>query len=113
MPVTASEFQARFDRFRATVAEECARQTRQDREPFGELTLQRMVEQVRTVQQRAGLIGEGAGEPGMSMTERRHADTGDQVQIFASLRIVKVHTLTADDDDWGAAVRRDDMPRFE
>jgi hypothetical protein len=47
------------------------------------------------------------------MTERRHADTGDQVQIFASLRIVKVHTLTADDDEWGAAVRRDDMPRFE
>ncbi len=60
MPVAARELEARLDRLGAAVAEERALEARQAREPRGELALQRVEEQVRRVQQRLRLVGDGA-----------------------------------------------------
>src|SRR4051812_18441362 len=84
-PVPARELQARLDRFRTAVAEKRPRQARERRELLGELSLQRVMEQVRGVQKRTRLVGNGRGESRMSMAERGDANARQQVEIFAPL----------------------------
>ena len=58
IPVAARELQARFDRLGAAVAEERALQSRQRRELRRQLALQRVVIEVRRVNQRLRLVGD-------------------------------------------------------
>ena len=58
VPIPTRKLQTGLNRFGAAVAEEGARQPGEVREPFRELTLQRMKEQVRRMQQRLGLLGD-------------------------------------------------------
>src|SRR5206468_4442572 len=75
VPVTACELQARLDRFCAAVTEERTLQAREIREPLGERTLERVVEQIRRMQQRARLLGDGTRQPGVRVAQRCDADT--------------------------------------
>ncbi len=86
VPVAARELQARFDRLRAAVAEEGARQPREVRQPRREFPLQRVEVQVRRVNQRRRLLGDGGGQARIGVAERAHADAGDQIEIAATLR---------------------------
>ena len=112
-PIAPRKLQAGLDGLRAAVAEERARQSRELRQPLGDLALQRVKEQVRAVDHLARLLGDGVGEPLVSVTERAHADAGEQVEIFASLRVEHAHALAADQHDWRAPVGLDDMFRLE
>ena len=93
VPVAARELQARLDRFRAAVAEERARQTGELRQPRGRLRLERVVVEVRGVQQRGRLIGDRRREARMRVTERRHADARDEVEILAAFDVVEIAPL--------------------
>ena len=79
-PEAARELQARFDRFRAAVAEERARQAGEIGQPRGELGLQRMVEQVRRVQQRRRLLGNrrARGPDARGRARRRRSRRSDR-----------------------------------
>ena len=99
VPVAARELQARLDRFGAAVAEERARQPGQVRQPLGELALQRMVEQVRRVDQRLRLIGDRARQARMRVAERRDADARQQIEILAALGVVQTDALAAHERD--------------
>ena len=81
VPVPARELEAGLVRFRAAVAEERARESRERGQPRGQLALQRMKVQVRRVRQRRRLLAERARESRMRVPERRHADAGHEVQI--------------------------------
>ena len=59
VPVAARELQTGFDRFRAAVADEDPRQSGQRCQALADLPLERVEEQVRGVQQRLRLIGDG------------------------------------------------------
>src|SRR5438094_3744844 len=67
IPVPPCEFQAGLDRLGAAVAKKRAREAGQVRKAFGELTLERVIEQVRRVEQGLGLIGDCTGKARMRM----------------------------------------------
>ena len=93
VPIAPRELQARLDRFGAAVAEERARQPGQVRQPFGQAALQRVIEQVRRVDQRLRLIRDRAGQSRMGMPERGDADARQQIQVLAPLGVVEPHAL--------------------
>ena len=68
-------------------------------ELLGQLPLQRVIEQVRRVEERRGLIRDRAGEPGVRVAERRDADAREQVQVLAALGVPQAHALAADQRD--------------
>jgi hypothetical protein len=113
MPETPRELQARLDRFRAAVAEKRARQARQGGEPRRELRLQRVVEQVRRVQQRRRLVRDRAGETRMPVPERRHSDTGDQVEEALSVAGEQRAALARLEHHGGALVDLQNVLRVE
>src|SRR5258707_386439 len=65
VPVAARKLQTGFDRFRAAVAEEGARQARQRCQPLRHFALKRMIKKVGRVDERLRLFGERAGQAGM------------------------------------------------
>src|SRR5262249_56902612 len=65
VPIAARELQTGLDRLGAAVAEKRAREARQVCQPLGELPLQRMVEEVRRVDERLALFADRAREPAM------------------------------------------------
>ncbi len=113
MPVAPRKLQARLDRLCAAVAEEGARQPRELRQPLGNLPLQRVKEQVRAVDHLARLLGDGVGEPLVTVAEGPHADAGEQVEILTALGVVHAHTLAADQHNRRALVGLDDVLRLE
>ena len=88
VPVAAREFQAGFHRFRAAVAEKRARQTRQLREMLGELTLIRVIKEIRRVQQRLRLVGDRPRQTRMRMSQRRDADARQEVEVLTPVGVV-------------------------
>ena len=104
VPVAARELQARFHRFRTAVAEERALQSRQGREALGHFTLIRVVKEVGRVDERLRLIGQRTCEAGMGMTERGDADPGQEVEIFAPVRVVEPHAVAANEGNRIAAI---------
>jgi hypothetical protein len=89
MPVAPRELQARFVGLGAAVAEERPRQPGERREPRRGLGLERVVIQVRRVQQRTRLVGDDRGQSRVRVTERGHADAGDEVQVLAAVDVVQ------------------------
>ena len=112
VPVAPGELEARFDGLGAAVAEKRARQARELREALGQLSLQRVEEQIRGVQQRLRLVGDGARQPWVRMAERRDADARQQVEILASLRVEQADALAAHERDRLTSVRLQHVPRF-
>jgi hypothetical protein len=104
VPEAAREFQARLDRFRAAVAEERARQPRELGQTRRQLRLQRMVEEVRRVQQRRRLLGDRARQHRMRVAERGHADTRNQVEIALTRVREQGRALAVVEDHRGATV---------
>jgi hypothetical protein len=80
-PESARKLQARLHRLRAAVAEKRPRHPRQIGQPRGQLSLKRVMEQIRRVHQRGGLFGNGPREHRMRVPERRDADPGDQIEV--------------------------------
>ena len=95
VPVASRELQARLHGLGAAVAEKRPRQTRQIGETFAELTLERVVEKVRRVEQRLRLLGDGARESRVGVAERRHAYARQQVEVFAAFGVVETYALAA------------------
>ena len=95
MPVAPRELQAGLDGLRAAVAEECARQPGQIREPCRDFPLQRVKVQVRRVEERRRLIGDGRRKAWMPVSERRHADTREQIEVAAAVGIEQVAAAPA------------------
>mgnify|MGYP003694479805 CR=1 FL=1 len=108
----AREFQARLDRLRPAVAEERARQSGQLRQALGQLSGERMEEQVRRVDECLRLLGDRAGQPWMRVTQRRDADAGQQIDILAAVRVVETDALAADERHRVALVDRQHVFRF-
>ena len=75
VPVAARELETGLDRFGAAVAEEGARQPGQVREPLGQLALERVIEEIRRVNERARLLRDHTRQPGMCVAERGDADS--------------------------------------
>ena len=114
VPVAARELQARLHRLGAAVAEERAVEARQRREPLGELALERVVEEVRAVQQRRRLLGDHRGEPRVRVTERRDADAREEVEVLAPLGVVQERAAPVRRCTIGAAlVHLHHVRRFE
>src|SRR4029077_318998 len=88
------------------------RQSGERCQAFADLSLKRVEEQVRGVQQRLRLIGDGPGQTLVRMTERGDADARQQVQIFPALRVVEADALSAHEGERGPAVCLQDMAGF-
>ena len=89
-PVAAGELQARFHRLGAAVAEERARQSRAGRQPRRHLALQRVVVEVRGVEQRLRPARRRArARPGCAVPEHRHADAREEVEVAPALDVVR------------------------
>jgi hypothetical protein len=99
VPVAARELQARLVGLGAAVAEEHARQAREVGQAGGGIRLERMVVEVRGVQQRRCLLGDHGGEARMGVAERRDADAGHEVEVGAAVGVVQARPLTAHEDD--------------
>ena len=112
VPVAPRELEAGFHRLGAAVAEKGARQPRQLRQPLRELPLQRVVEQVRGVDQRLRLIGDRPRQPRMRVAERRDADPRQQIEVFAPVGVVQPDALAAHERDRQTLVRLQDVSRF-
>ena len=112
VPVATGKLEAGFDRLGAAVAEKGARQPRQLRQPLRELPLQRVVEQVRRVDQRLRLIGDRARQSRMRVAERGDADSRQQIEILAPVRVVQPHALAAHERDRQTLVRLQDVSRL-
>src|SRR5206468_8641566 len=104
LPIAPCELQAGFDRLGSAVAEKRARQARQTRKTRGQLSLKRMEEQVRCMQQLLRLIRNGRGESGMRVPERGDPDAGDQVQIAAAVRVKEPAPAPALEDHRSSAI---------
>ena len=82
----------------AAVAEEGALQPRQVGEPLGELSLIRVIKEVRRVQQRLRLIGDRARQRRVRVTERRDADPGQEIEVLTALRVPQLDAASPEDD---------------
>ena len=104
VPVTARELERGFDCLGSTVAEERPRQSRKRRQPRRELPLQRVEEQVRRVEQLVRLRRDGRHEARVPVTQCRHADAGDEVEVRASGCVEETAAVTALEDHRRAPV---------
>src|SRR5262245_62308563 len=80
VPIAAGKLQTRFDRFGSAVAEECPRQTREIGQALGKLSLKRMKEEIRSMNQRLGLLGDWVGKRLTGMAQGSHPEPGKAVQ---------------------------------
>jgi hypothetical protein len=94
-PVAAGELEAGLHGLGATVAEERAWQAGERRQPRRHLTLERVVVEVRRVQQRRGLLGDGARQSRVSVPEYRHANARHEVEIAAAVDVLDAAALAA------------------
>jgi hypothetical protein len=63
-----------------------------------------MKEQVRTMDHFAGLFGNRRSEPVVAVSERTDTDSGEHVEILATLRVVDSYSLPAHQNDRRAPV---------
>jgi hypothetical protein len=89
VPVAPCELQVGLVGLGAAVAEEHALQTRQLCQPFSGLRLERVVIQIRRMQQRRCLLADDGGEPRVGVAERRDTDPRQQVEVFAAVGVVE------------------------
>ena len=61
--------------------------------------LHRVVVEVRDVEQRAGLIGDRVGHDRVRVTERRHREPAQEVEVLVALGVVEARPLAAHERD--------------
>src|SRR5438552_397525 len=113
IPISPRELEACLHCFGAAVAEERTWQTREVRETLGELTLQRVVKEVRRVKQRSGLIRNRVRETAIRVSERGDADPREQIEILLSVRVVQANAVATNERDRLTPIRLQHVPRFQ
>ena len=90
-----NHLQRAFHRFCTGIAEETPIKTADFREPFSQAALILVIVEIGRVQQKAGLLADYFRNTRMSMPERIHANTVDQIEVTVAFEIVDVAALTA------------------
>ena len=62
--------------------------------------------------QRLGLLGDGAARPRCACPSDGDADAGEQVVVLATIGIVETHALATHERDRQPSIRLQHMPRF-
>jgi hypothetical protein len=113
MPISAGELETSFNGLGAAITKERTGQSRQRCKLLGKLSLQRVIEEIRTVNQGLGLVGDRGGQTWIGMSQCGNANTGDEVEVLAALRIVDKDALAADEHDWCSPIGGNNVPRLE
>src|SRR6185503_14118719 len=94
----AREFQGCLDCFRPGVAEKDAVHLREPRQALGEPQVRLVVKVVRNMDEPRGLLGDGADERRVRVSERRNGDAGSEIQITLAARVPNLAPLSARED---------------
>ena len=113
IPVATGKFQTGLDRFGAAVTEEGALQTRERGQLRGELSLQRVIEQVGGVNQGLRLVPEHVSQPGVRMAEHDDANTGEEVEILSTVGVEQAPSFPANEHHGLPLVGLQHVPGFE
>ncbi|BAT01372.1 Os07g0461950, partial [Oryza sativa Japonica Group] len=97
---------------RAGVGEEDAVREGGLHEALGERHLGDGVLDVAGVDEGGGLGGDGGDPVGVGVAERVDGDAGGHVEVLAPVGVVQLAAAAGDEDDAGAVVRPDDVPRL-
>ena len=63
-----------------------------------------MIVKIRAVDEESGLLAKDARDARMRVTERVHADAGDQIQVALAIHVREPGALALAQNDWISAV---------
>src|SRR5712671_1338872 len=104
--VSASDLERRFPGFGAAVGQEDAIEAGDTRQTLGDLRGELVVVQVRGVNQFRGLLRYGLQHGRVTIAERIHSNSANEIEILLTLGVVDVYTLAALQKQRNAVVGR-------
>ena len=111
--VSARHLERAFDRLRAGVREEAAIEAAGAGDSLRQPALILVIVKIGGVQNQRGLFANHLGEPGMGISQRVHANAGDQIEVPVAGGVLYVTAFAAMQDQRVAGVVLDQKLLFE